>query len=144
VEVLNACTPSNATEDDDWRTGRYTTLDVPPPGAGFVTVTHPVPAFATSEGLIVAVKSVLEITLVNRGERFQLSTAVGANPVPVTVNVNAPLPGATLGGLRDRSTNGIAFDWAKAIADKLRNRQTKQARFMRPPSHQIWVRDSTG
>src|ERR1700676_220735 len=89
VAPEKTCLPVMATAKDGTRMGKNTTFDVPPPGGGFVTVTDAVRAFATSEALIVALNSVLEITMVRRGERFHLSTAVGAKPVPVTVKVNA-------------------------------------------------------
>jgi len=80
--------------------GKNTTLDVPPPGAGLVTVTDAVLAFATSEALTKVFSSLLEMTSVALSEPFQLTTAVGANPVPLTVTMKPLLPGWALAGTK--------------------------------------------
>jgi hypothetical protein len=74
-----------------------TAFDVPPPGAGFTTVTEAVPVFATRAAVTVAVSCVEETNVVARAVPFQLTVeqeleAVPTKPVPFTVKVNPPLP----------------------------------------------------
>jgi hypothetical protein len=78
--------------------GKNTAFEMPPPGAGLVTVIEAVLALATSEVLIVALSWLWEMAAVKREDPFQLTTAVGANPVPFTVRVNVELPGWMLAG----------------------------------------------
>jgi len=63
---------------------------------------------------IEAVNRLLFTNVVVRGLPFQLTTEPGAKPdgtkpVPFTVNVNAPLPGAALVGTRGWLINGTGF-----------------------------------
>jgi hypothetical protein len=55
---------------------------------------------------------VLENTVVGRNDSLKLTTAVGANPEPFTVSVNAPLPGATDAGTKGWLMKGTGLDWA--------------------------------
>ncbi len=72
--------------------------DVPPPGAGLVTVTCALPELATSAAGMLAV-SLTELTsVVVRLEPFHCTTELEMNPEPVTANVNAWLPSVTLAG----------------------------------------------
>jgi hypothetical protein len=79
-------------------TGKKITFDVPPPGAGLVTVTEAVCAAATSAALMVAVNCELETKVVTRGLPSQFTVDPGTKPVPFTVTVKPPLPGATASG----------------------------------------------
>jgi hypothetical protein len=72
--------------------------DVPPPGAGLVTVTCPVPAVAMSAAWIAAVNCVALTYVVVRLDPFHFTTDPVTNPVPVTVNVNAAVPAVALDG----------------------------------------------
>jgi hypothetical protein len=80
-------------------TGRNTTFDMPPPGAGLATVTEPVEAVAMSEPRIVAVSCEPLTNVVVRGLPFQFTTDPDTNPVPFTVSVKPAPPGATLAGI---------------------------------------------
>jgi len=72
--------------------------DVPPPGAGFVTVTCPVPAVAMSAAAIAAVNCVALTYVVVRLDPFHFATEPLVKPVPVIVNVNAAVPAVALAG----------------------------------------------
>ena len=52
------------------------------------------------------------MALVGKAAPFQLTTAVGANPVPFAVSVNILLPGDALAGTKEAFTKGTAFDCA--------------------------------
>lgn len=69
--------------------------DVPPPGAGVVTVTEAVPAIVMSELRMVAVIVVVEMNVVARGPPFHSTVEDEMNPVPVSVSVN-PAPPAVV------------------------------------------------
>jgi hypothetical protein len=79
-------------------TVNVTALDVPPPGAGFVTVTAGVPAVATSPAKIAAVTCVALTNVVTRAVPPKFTTDVFRKLVPFTVNVNAPEPAITFVG----------------------------------------------
>ena len=75
--------------------------DVPPPGAGFTTVTLKVPAFEMSVALIVAV-SLVELTKeVVRADPAQSTVDVFTKLVPVTVSVKPAPPAVALLGDSD-------------------------------------------
>ena len=76
-------------------------LEVPPPGAPFVTVTAAVPVAFTSAARIVAVTWVAEITMVVRGEPFQSTTELDTKFVPFTVRVKPELPAEVEVGERE-------------------------------------------
>src|SRR5438270_10816821 len=83
--------------------------DIPPPGAGLKTVIEAVPKDAMLAAGTSAV-SLLKLTnVVLRGIPFQFTTEVGTKPVPFTVRVNSPAPGAMLVGPRGWWRNGIGF-----------------------------------
>jgi hypothetical protein len=67
-------------------------LDVPPPGAEFVTVIGKAPAFATSGAVIEAVTCVELTNVVVRAEPLKLTVEVETKFVPFTVSVNALSP----------------------------------------------------
>ena len=76
-------------------------FDVPPPGAGFTTVTFAVPAAATLAAGTMAVSCVAETKVVTNGEPFQLTVEVETNLVPFTVKVNWALPAMVELGLSE-------------------------------------------
>ena len=79
-------------------TVRVCAFDVPPPGAGFVTVVGNVPAEAISAALIEAVTWVELTNVVVRAEPLKLTTEFETKFVPFTVSVNAATPAVTLVG----------------------------------------------
>src|SRR5215471_11135975 len=79
-------------------TVRVTTPDVPPPGAGFATVTDSDPAAAISLAGMVAVSCVLLTKVVVRLDPFTLTTEPDMKLLPVKVRVNAAPPAFTLAG----------------------------------------------
>jgi hypothetical protein len=72
-------------------TVKVTAFDVPPPGAGLVTVTLRVPAVATSEAWTAAVNFVALTKVVVRTFPLKLTVDVLMKFVPFTVRVNAAL-----------------------------------------------------
>src|SRR2546422_3206783 len=74
-------------------------FEVPPPGAGFTTVTDAVPAVATLAAGTMAVSFTEETNVVVRAEPFQLTVEVETKLVPFTVKVNEPLPAVVEVGL---------------------------------------------
>jgi hypothetical protein len=70
------------------------TFDVPPPGAGFATVTLAVEAAATSVELMLAVSCDALTNVVERGEPFQFTTELATKLAPRTVRLKPELPGA--------------------------------------------------
>jgi hypothetical protein len=79
-------------------TVRVCALDVPPPGAGFVTVMLNVPAVATSAAVIAAVNWTALTNVVVRAAPLKLTTEVETKLVPFTVSVNATSPAFLLDG----------------------------------------------
>ena len=79
------------------------TPDMPPPGAGFVTVTLAVPAVAISAAVIAAVTCVALMNVVVLAVPLNFTTEVDTNPVPLTVSVNAAPPAVALVGEIDVS-----------------------------------------
>ena len=75
-----------------------TEADVPPPGAGFVTVTGAVPAVAISAAVIAAVNCVAFTNVVVLAAPLNFTTDVETNPVPFTVRVKAAPPAVALVG----------------------------------------------
>ena len=78
--------------------GKKTTLDEPPPGVGFTTVTEAVLAMAMSEARMLAVNCESLTKVVARGLPFQFTSAPETNPVPFTLRVNLGPPGAVAAG----------------------------------------------
>src|SRR5436190_190144 len=67
-------------------------FEVPPPGAGFTTVTDAVPAFATRAAVTVAVSCVAETNVVVKAVPFQRTDELATKLVPFTVIVNCEDP----------------------------------------------------
>lgn len=74
------------------------TFDIPPPGAGLVTVTDAVPAVLISAAVILAVSCVGVRKMVDRSAPFHCTTELVTNPVPLTVRVKAAPPFIALAG----------------------------------------------
>jgi len=104
----------NVTLDSGCATERKTTFDVPPPGDGLDTVMDAVVAMAMCEAGTVAVNCEPETNVVANDVPFQLTTDALTNPVPLTVTVKPPPPGATLMGTRGWFTRGTGLVWANA------------------------------
>jgi hypothetical protein len=77
-------------------TGKNTGFELPPPGAGSVTLIAAVVAKAMFEAGTVAVNLEALTKVVSSGVLFQLMTAPETKPVPFTVRVNAGPPGAAV------------------------------------------------
>ena len=75
--------------------------DVPPPGAGFVTVTVAVPAVTISAAVIAAVNCVALTNVVIFAAPLNLTTDVETKAVPFTVRLNAAPPAVALVGERE-------------------------------------------
>ena len=75
--------------------------DVPPPGAGLVTVTVAVPAVAISAAVIAAVSCVALTNVVVLVAPLNFTTDVETNAVPFTVRVKAAPPAVALVGERE-------------------------------------------
>jgi len=76
-----------------------TAFDVPPPGAGFTTVTDAVPALAIRAAGTVAVSCVALTNVVVSAVPFQFTVEPETNLVPFTVNVNCAPPAVAEVGL---------------------------------------------
>jgi hypothetical protein len=72
--------------------------DVPPPGAGLVTVTRKLPTAAMSAGVIAAVSCVALTKVVVLADPLKFTTELETKPVPFTVNVKAAPPTVALVG----------------------------------------------
>lgn len=72
--------------------------DVPPPGAGFVTVTVAVPAVAMSAAVMAADSCVALMKVVVWETPLNFTTEFETKPVPFTVNAKAAPPAVALGG----------------------------------------------
>ena len=83
-------------------------VEVPPPGAGFDTVTAAVPAVATSAGVMFACKLVLETKVVARALPLHCTVEEEMKLDPVTVNVKAaPLAVVELGSKDPDVSDGV-------------------------------------
>ncbi|HTY77659.1 MAG TPA: hypothetical protein VMI34_07570 [Candidatus Bathyarchaeia archaeon] len=90
-------------------------LDVPPPGAGVVTVTAGEPALARSPAGMLAVSCVALTKVVGRLEPFHCTVEAGTKPEPVTVSVKAaPFWRALLGESDDSAGDGFTAVMVKA------------------------------
>jgi hypothetical protein len=76
-------------------TEKFTAFDVPPPGAGFVTVTGYVPPVATSALARASVSWVLLTKVGMRLEPLKLTVEALVKPVPVTLRVVSKEPTRT-------------------------------------------------
>ena len=81
-------------------TGKLTAAEVPPPGAGFATVTATTPATALSAAGTTAVSLTPEENVVASGAPFQWTDEDLSKPEPFTVSVNAELESVALMGER--------------------------------------------
>lgn len=77
---------------------KVTGLEVPPPGAGLVTVTVAGPAVETAVAGIEAVSCVELMKVVGSAVPLKLTTEVLMKPVPFTVNGKAAEPATVLDG----------------------------------------------
>ena len=75
--------------------------DVPPPGAGFDTVTVVLPAVAISAALIAAVNCVALTNVVVLAAPLNFTTDVETKEVPLTVSAKATPPAVALVGERE-------------------------------------------
>jgi len=89
--------------------------EVPPPGAGFTTVTFAVPALAMSAEAMEAVSCILLTKVVVRAEPFHLSIELEMKLEPFTTSVHAAPPAVALEGVREVSC-GAAFLTVKVKA----------------------------
>ena len=79
-------------------TARVSALEVPPPGAGVVTDTARLPAFANCAAGTTAVNTVGFTNSVASAVPPNCTTDWAQKPVPVTVSVVFPLPSLTVAG----------------------------------------------
>lgn len=78
-----------------------TAADVPPPGAGFVTVIEAVPAVATSAAEIMAVTWVALLNVLVLDDPLKFTVEVEIKFVPFTINENAGPPAVALFGTNE-------------------------------------------
>ena len=76
-------------------------MDIPPPGAGFVTVTFTVAAVAISVAVMAAVTGVPLTKVVVRFAPLNCTVAPFTKPVPFTVRVKPAPPAVALDGERE-------------------------------------------
>lgn len=105
---VNAADPAVALEGDREETVggallivKDAALDVPPPGAGFVTVTFGVPAVNISEVAMAAVNWLALLKVVVLVDPLNLTTEPDTKPEPFTVKVKAAPPAVVLVGESD-------------------------------------------
>src|SRR5580700_6457024 len=79
-------------------TGRYTTFDRPPPGAGFTTVIEAVAALARFAAGNAAARCSLLTKVVARASPFQSTVAPETKPVPLMLRAAPGVPGETAVG----------------------------------------------
>jgi hypothetical protein len=90
--------------------------EVPPPGAGFVTVIGMVPPEAILAAEIVAVRTVGETKTVVVATPFQFMVAPLTKFVPLTVSVKEPPPTVTEVGLREVSEGAGLLDTTTEVS----------------------------
>src|SRR5574340_1183770 len=90
------------------------TPEVPPPGAGFDTVTFAVLTEAMSAAVIAAVSCVALTNVVARFAPFHWTTEAAMKPVPLTVRVKAAEPAVALDG-RSEVSAGTGFAGAEMV-----------------------------
>jgi len=86
--------------------------DVPPPGAGFVTVTVAIPAAAISAAVIAAVNCAALTNVVVLAAPLNFTIDVETKAVPLTVRVKAAPPAVALVGEREVAV-GVGLLMAK-------------------------------
>jgi hypothetical protein len=98
------------------------TLEVPPPGGGFLTVTWAVPAVATFAAGTIAVTCVEETNVVVSAVPFQFTVEFAMKLVPFTVKVNCGDPARHELGLIDVIVGtGFAANALLTAANTIRN-----------------------
>ena len=107
---------------------KVTGFEVPPPGAGFTTVTDAVPTAATFAAGTIAVSLIEETNVVARAEPFQLTVEVETKLVPFTVRVKEPLPAMVEVGLIEVVV-GLAASAVRAVTASS-TRTSGKIRFM--------------
>jgi hypothetical protein len=115
------------TEEVERLTGKYTTFEVPPPGAGLTTVIEAVRGVAMSEARMPALSRELLTKVVVRWLPFHFKIAPVTKPVPLTVSVKAEWPGAIESGTSGWLMEGIGFCAAQTpvtVANKKGNATT--------------------
>jgi hypothetical protein len=85
------------------------TLEVPPPGPGFDTVTKAVAAAAKLEAGTGAVSCELLTKVVTSAPPFQFTTEPFTKFVPFTVSLKPGLPGTAAAGRKGRFTKGTGL-----------------------------------
>jgi hypothetical protein len=90
--------PATLSTNSDVETEKLAAAEVPPPGAGFDTVTESLAVVATSVAGMAAVSAVELTNEVDTGLALKLTTELVLKFEPLTQSVNAGLPTATLVG----------------------------------------------
>jgi hypothetical protein len=90
---------------------KATAAELPPPGAGLLTVIDALPAACRSPVLTCAVSDVALLYVVGRAAPFHIAVDDEMKFVPVSVIVTAAEPADAEAGLIDVSV-GAGFDWA--------------------------------
>src|ERR1700687_889180 len=93
-------------------TSKKAKLEDPPPGAGFTTVTTPVPACARLDAGTAACKVSPLTKVVARACPFHCASEPETNPTPLMVIVRPPEPGVALAGASGWPMNGTGFEAA--------------------------------
>ncbi len=96
---------------------KTTFVVVPPPGAGFVTVTFPDPTVVMSVDGMVAVSCVALTNVVVRAEALKFTTEVGTKLVPFTVSVKPAPPAVAPFGLSEVIVGTGLFTVKEAFPD---------------------------
>ena len=84
-------------------------LDVPPPGAGVMTLTCAVPATDTSAAAMMAVSCEALPNAVVRELPFQSTVELLVNPLPLTTSVRGPVPAVAEAGASPLTTGAGLF-----------------------------------
>lgn len=90
-------------------TTKLIATEVPPPGAGLITVTFALPALTRSKGGTVAWSRVLETSVVVSAAPFHAMADPLTNPVPVADSMSPALPATADVGVIDASV-GVGFE----------------------------------
>ena len=96
--ILSFPLPTTLRTKSGIETEKLAIVEVPPPGAGFETVTESVAAVAASVAGMAAVNAVELTNVVDTGLALKLTTELALKFEPLTESVNAGLPTATLVG----------------------------------------------
>src|ERR1700676_467861 len=143
---VNCCCPPAATIAEPGETVttgfgllivKVSALDVPPPGAGVVTLTIAVPAEAMSAAVIAACKLVLEPKVVARALPFHCTVEDDMKLAPVTVRLNAAPPARVKPGFRDAAV-GVGFGLGGGGGGGL-DPPLHPARYVKAAAHRIFL-----